>query len=57
MGKGVCALKLEELGWIEELLILVRASRCKDLVLHFPTQETLETQETAANLVALRVGL
>ena len=37
--------------------VLVRASRCKDLVLLLPTQETLETQETAANLVALRVGL
>ena len=37
--------------------LLVRASRCKDLVIHLPTQETLETQETAANLVALRVGL
>ena len=37
--------------------LLVRARRTRDLVLHLATQETLETQETAANLVALRVGL
>ena len=36
--------------------LLVRASRTRHLVLHLATQETLETQETAANLVALRVG-
>ena len=36
--------------------VLVRATRRRDLVLHLATQETLESQETAANLVALRVG-
>ena len=36
--------------------ILVEASRTRQTVLHLATQETLETQETAANLVALQVG-
>ena len=35
--------------------ILVTASRTGQTVLHLATQERLETQETAANLVALRV--
>ena len=36
--------------------VLVTASRTRHTVLHLATQETLETQETAANLVALQVG-
>ena len=37
--------------------ILVTACRTNLSVLKLATQETLETQETAANLVALQVGL
>ena len=37
--------------------ILVTACRTNLSVLQLATQETLETQETAANLVALQVGL
>ena len=36
--------------------ILLRATRARHTVLQLATQETLETQETAANLVAVQVG-